>query len=116
MAKDFATPFYNSSAWRACRAAYIKKRYGLCEDCLARGDITPGVIVHHIIPITPDNINNPGITLSFSNLRLLCRDCHAAVHADDIRQGHGWERKAIHYTTDDSGHIIAVDRAEDVTN
>ena len=80
MAKDYATPFYHSASWLKCREAYIKSVGGLCEDCLARGIYTPGLIVHHITPITPDNINDPEITLNFDNLRLVCQDCHAAEH------------------------------------
>ncbi|HDV4620380.1 TPA: HNH endonuclease, partial [Bacillus anthracis] len=30
--------------------------------------------------ITPENINNPEITLSFHNLELLCQDCHNREH------------------------------------
>jgi len=36
--------------------------------------------VHHLIELDPVNINNPEIALSFDNLELLCRECHAEVH------------------------------------
>lgn len=77
---DFATPFYNSTAWKRCRAAYRSKVGGLCEDCLAEGRFTPAEIIHHIQPITPANINDPAITLNFANLRAVCRECHAKEH------------------------------------
>lgn len=80
MAKDYARTFYNSTAWKECRAAFRQQRRGLCERCQAKSLIRAGEIVHHITPITPANINDPAITLSFSNLMLLCRDCHAEIH------------------------------------
>ena len=75
MAKEYAKKFYNSKAWKDCRAAYIKSVFGLCERCMA-----PGRIVHHIQYITPENINDPNITLSFDNLEYLCQDCHNKEH------------------------------------
>lgn len=78
--KPYATAFYKSQAWKNCRAAYVHKVGGLCEKCLSRGQYVPGVIVHHKTPITPDNINDPMITLSFDNLELVCRACHAEEH------------------------------------
>lgn len=78
--KEFATSFYTSRAWADTRRAYRKSVGGLCERCLANGRIVPGEIVHHKIHLTPDNINDPTITLSFENLELVCRDCHAAIH------------------------------------
>ena len=83
MAQDYARAFYSSAAWLKCRAAFIKYKRGLCERCLARGLYVPGDTVHHIVHITPDNIGDPSVTLSFDNLRLLCRDCHAAEHHPD---------------------------------
>ena len=32
--------------------------------------------VHHKIPLTDQNINNPKIAYSWDNLQLLCKDCH----------------------------------------
>lgn len=78
--KDYARGFYLSQAWIRTRDAYAKSVGGLCEDCLARGLVVPGEIVHHVTPITPANIKDPDITLSFTNLRLVCRDCHALAH------------------------------------
>ena len=79
--KEYARSFYLSPAWRNCRDAYAKRVGGLCERCLAKGLYTPGEIVHHKVHITPENITDEHITLSFDNLELLCRDCHADEHA-----------------------------------
>ena len=76
---------------------------GLCERCLSRGIYTPGEIVHHSREhVTPENVDDPNVTLSFDNLELLCRDCHAKVH-DEI-YGHDKRR----YAVDECGNITAV--------
>lgn len=78
--RDFAALFYKSKAWQHCRDAYARSKRGLCERCLMQGRYNAGVIVHHKIHLTPDNINDPNITLNPDNLMLLCRDCHALAH------------------------------------
>lgn len=95
--KPFAESFYKSQAWKKCRAAYAKYRGGLCEKCLANGIVTPGVIVHHKIVLTPYNIHDPEVTTSFSNLELLCRDCHAQEHGSRSRR----------YQVDEAGRVVA---------
>lgn len=75
MAREFAKKFYNSKAWIKCRESYKKSKYGLCERCSQPGDE-----VHHKIHISPDNINNPDVTLNWNNLELLCMSCHSIHH------------------------------------
>jgi len=75
LAKEFAKSFYNSSAWKRCRASYVETKQGLCERCRE-----PGNIVHHIEYLTPYNINNPDVTLNHENLELLCATCHQHEH------------------------------------
>lgn len=36
--------------------------------------------MHHKIPLTPENIYNPEITLNWDNLELLCSSCHSIEH------------------------------------
>ena len=93
--KDFAESFYKGPAWKACRAAYVKSVGGLCEACLARGIYRAGEIVHHKVHITPETINDPTVTLSFDNLELLCRDCHAEMH----------EKRRKRYKIDEWGRV-----------
>lgn len=64
----------------------MKSVSGLCEDCASRGLYTPAEIVHHVVELTPDNISDPRVTLSFANLRAVCRECHAAAHGARIRR------------------------------
>jgi 5-methylcytosine-specific restriction enzyme A len=85
MAKDYAKRFYNSKAWKECRAGYINHVHGLCERCSS-----PGKIVHHKEYITPENINDPLITLNWSNLEYVCQDCHNREHMElysPVREG-----------------------------
>lgn len=73
MAKPWAKRLYNSAAWRKCRESYIASAFGLCES---KGCGKPGYIVDHIVELTPENINDPNITLNHENLQYLCLVCH----------------------------------------
>lgn len=95
--QPWAVAFYKGTAWRECRAAYSKSVGGLCERCLKRGLYVPGVIVHHKVHLSPDNINDPAVSLAWSNLELLCRDCHADAHR-------GYERR---FVVDEMGRVSA---------
>ena len=83
--KQYAEDFYKSTTWQKCRDAYMKKAKGLCEDCYKKGLIVPAEEIHHIEFITPDNINDPKITLNFDNLVALCRECHRKRHGNQKR-------------------------------
>lgn len=84
--KEFAKGFYNTALWQKTREQYMKFRGGLCERCLQNGIIRPGEIVHHKTYLTKDNIMNPDVALSFANLELLCRQCHADEHDHNERK------------------------------
>lgn len=58
---------------------------GMCELCYANGDVVPAKVVHHKVHLTPQNIGDPHVTLSFSNFQRLCQDCHALVHSGQER-------------------------------
>lgn len=78
--KDYAEKFYKGKKWQDCRNAYAKSVRGLCERCLAKGIIEPGVIVHHKIHLSPENIMDESVALNWDNLELVCRECHAKLH------------------------------------
>lgn len=80
MARPFAIKFYNSKAWKKCREGYIQSVNGLCERCLANGKYTPGYELHHKVWLTPENINDPYITLNWKKLEFLCSPCHSKEH------------------------------------
>lgn len=84
--KEWAREFYSSDAWKQTRRAYRKSVGGLCERCRDRGEINAGEVVHHIRHLTPENIKDPAVTLSWDNLQLLCRDCHAQIHSGRERR------------------------------
>lgn len=53
---------------------------GLCERCARMGKLTPARLVHHKIPLTPNNISDPNIAVNPDNLEALCYECHDDVH------------------------------------
>lgn len=77
--QSWAAKFYSSKQWKKCREAYRKIMHNQCELCGGAGEL-----VHHKKPLNRANINDPEITLSFRNLRLVCRKCHGAEHGEDI--------------------------------
>lgn len=104
MAKEYAKAFYNSQAWKKTRKAYYIYRRGQCERCVQEfkqgkrslSKINKGTIAHHKIHITPANINDPTITLSFKNLELICDEHHNREH----------KGKPKRYGFDANGRII----------
>ena len=93
--QDFAAQLYNSTAWKRCRREYAKSKANLCEVCLSKGLYKGGEIVHHKIILTPENINDPNVTLNWNNLQLVCRDCHATLH----------DAKKRRYKFDETGRL-----------
>ena len=97
--KSWAESFYKSGQWQRCREYIIKRDRYLCQECLAKGLTVPAEEVHHIIPIEPENIIDPSITLNEENLISLCRECH--------RKRHGKEKR---YTVDEYGRVTVNER------
>lgn len=94
--REFAKTFYSSVAWKETRKAYAKSKGNLCEVCLSKGIYKAGEIVHHKIHLSPENINDPSVSLNWDNLQLVCRDCHAQIH----------DGKQRRYKVDDMGKVI----------
>ena len=78
--RDFARKFYRSKAWQGVREIVMQRDHYLCVDCLNENRITPAEEVHHIIELTPENINDANISLNEENLVSLCRECHKKRH------------------------------------
>lgn len=97
MARDFSHKFYHTGAWINVRGYVFHRDQMLCQDCLKKGLYTPAEEVHHIVELTPSNINDPNIALNPDNLISLCRSCHAKRH----------ERRVImkRYTIDEDGKV-----------
>ena len=100
--KEWAKAFYSSQAWKDCRKAYAKSKGNLCERCLTKGLITAGEIVHHKNYLTPDNIDDPNITLNWDNLELVCKNCHEEEHNNSVSHP---ERKGKRYRVDEQGRV-----------
>lgn len=75
----------------------MNKVGGLCESCLANGIYKPAEIVHHKVELTPENINDPAIALNWSNLKAVCRECHAIEHGARVKR----------YEIDQNGSVMA---------
>jgi 5-methylcytosine-specific restriction endonuclease McrA len=67
--------FYRSAAWQQARLIKITSANGRCEKCGGVGEE-----VHHIIHVTPSNVEDLKVTLNQDNLILLCKDCHNKEH------------------------------------
>lgn len=73
-----AKKFYNSSAWKKCRAVVLARDNHLCQECLRKKRITPADMVHHIIEYKVDLSK----ALDIDNLESLCNPCHNGEHPD----------------------------------
>lgn len=76
----FAHKFYHSRSWQDVRAFVWDRAHGLCERCAEKGEMTPADVVHHVIPLSAGNVDDPNISLNPDNLVALCHDCHTEVH------------------------------------
>ena len=67
--------FYKSDEWKIARSMKIAAAAGRCEKCGA-----VGTEVHHIKHLTPDNIDDPSITINQDNVILLCNEGYNKEH------------------------------------
>lgn len=91
--KEWAKAFYLGKAWKQCKRTYMKSQNYLCERC---GE--PAKICHHKVWLTPYNIDDANITLSWDNLEALCQDCHNKEHHKD--------EPKLRYRYDEEGNIV----------
>ena len=77
--------FYISGVWIDCARAY-RKAHPLCERCMAKREISTAEEVHHKERLTPENINDPMVTLNWDNLEALCGLCHRKETAKERRE------------------------------
>ena len=88
--------FYNGSAWKKTKRAFMSSKNGICERCGS-----PARIVHHKTYITPLNIHDPSITLSWDNLEALCQDCHNKEHSLSPATAEG-------ISFDENGNVVKI--------
>ena len=116
VAQSWAVKFYHSRGWRTVQASYMRREAPvggglcppyMCERCFERGRLVPAEIVHHKVWLTPENITDPTVTLSYGNLMRVCRDCHAAIHSGegDFRQRVGFDEngRVVRLGTEEEG-------------
>ena len=72
---DTELGFYQSAAWRAVRAAFLRA-HPVCRLCAARGLLVAARVVDHDTPI-----KDGGAKYDESNLQCLCTSCHNAKTA-----------------------------------
>lgn len=102
-----ATGFYNSAAWKETRQNYKRSMGYLCERCMKRGIIQSADVVHHIVPLTEQTVNDLNLSLNWDNLQALCTKCHAEVHAEING------RRAKRYNIDKNGKVVICDGIQD---
>lgn len=80
MAEAWASSLYNTQMWRNFRNALIAERGSRCELCGRVITNDADLVAHHVIELTPENINDMKVALNPDNIKIICRDCHDIVH------------------------------------
>lgn len=88
--KAIYSSLLNSWKWQQLR----RKKFlanPVCEDCAAKGRVTPTEEVHHNRPVESgrDETEMRQLAYDYNNLVSLCKACHAARHAPPIPDKHG---------------------------
>lgn len=106
--------FYNSNEWRTFRAKVIHDRMnssdGAIYDELHGQPLVDNydIVVHHIIPLTMQNVNDVSISLNPENVMILSQRSHNEIHA---RFGYTTERKVYYvYGSPCSGKTTFVNK------
>lgn len=80
MAEQWASKLYNSQAWKRLRSSIIAARGSRCQMCGRLMLDDSQLVAHHVVELTPDNVDNPRIALNPDNIQIICKDCHDVVH------------------------------------
>ena len=103
MAKNFSKKLYGSKEWRNIRNFVLNRDFYMCKIC---GEINCNT-VHHVVELTPANINDSNITLNPDNLVTVCNQCHDEIH------GRNYRREQERYSFDANGNIIEAKQQDD---
>lgn len=71
------------SAWMKIRARILKRDGYLCQECKRNGRLTEATQVDHVTPLHLGGRDND------ENLESLCKCCHDAKTAQEVRELHG---------------------------
>lgn len=72
--------FYASDKWEKFRLGLIAERGPICERCGEVITNSKNIMGHHLIELTPENVNNYSISLNPEKVELVCFDCHNKDH------------------------------------
>lgn len=92
--------FYHSPMWKRAQRAKRLQARGICEKCGKAG-----WEVHHIVPLTDENVDDPNVAIGMDNLMLLCTSCHNAMRAPS-----GGVRSDVSF--DAQGNVIITSKHE----
>lgn len=107
--------FYNSERWRAVKRQAIERATG--EDGFVYDEIDGSriikagdIIVHHVIELTDDNVNDYNISLNLDNLKVVSFAHHNQIHA---RYGAREYNKVVYWCYgDDAQDFVARNATE----
>ena len=79
------TTFYKSDEWLSLRLILIAQRLNeegmtICEHCGKPIFKSYDIILHHTIPLTPENVNNVDISLNPERIQIVHLRCHNRIH------------------------------------
>lgn len=71
-AKAKQNRFYHTKQWETMRIIVLKRDYHLCQYCKAKGQLTEGNVVDHVLPVE----RYPKHMKDLKNLVTCCSHCH----------------------------------------
>lgn len=75
MARDEFKWFYQSKQWKNVRQYVLRRDLYTCQECHSKR----ATEIHHVIPLSTNNIYNELISLNPDNLLSLCHNCHTRI-------------------------------------
>ncbi len=72
--------FYASIEWQTLRMVLIGQRGLHCEYCTGIVARSSELTLHHIIELTPENVNDAMISLNPDNIMIVHHECHNKIH------------------------------------
>ena len=92
--------FYNSTEWREFRKRIIAERVNPADGvlyCQHSGKALINnydIVLHHITPLTPANVNDYAVSLNPENILIVSQAAHNAIHS---RFGYTTQRKVYFF-------------------
>ena len=76
--------FYRTRRWKSIRKRVLADHHHECQDCRARGRLTPATLVHHELPLRdyPEYALTPKLPDGTDQLIPLCDPCHERIETE----------------------------------